>query len=436
MTEKSKKPRLSRRKRCLFSLLLLAALIIFTELVSLIGLWAINGNVSFTYLLAQQDKFAEPETLNNAPPEVIHPYLGWVLNPLVHRGFQRGERHIPVNEFGFHGDLEPLQKRSPDRYLIAIFGGSVAQQFADQGTDTLRREIELSPRFRDREIEFIDLALGGYKQPQQLIALTYVLALGGEFDAVVNIDGYNETALHPAENGHQDVFASYPRAWFRRVGDHPDPESTPVQNRLWATKINRQKWSAWFSGLRYRYSPTLNLIWQCRDRVLLDSANRDIAMLMSSRLKDQREYLKSGPLRKYHSDEEMYADLVAFWKRCSLQMNQICRANGIEYYHILQPNQYLEGSKKMGPEERKVAIYEGSEAAVAAARAYPLLIKAGAELKAAGVPFHDFTQLFADVEEPIYIDNCCHYNPTGDELIAQALARIMKDSRQKFTKPE
>ena len=31
----------------------------------------------------------------------------------------------------------------------------------------------------------------GYKQPQQLMAYNYLLSLGAEFDAVINIDGYN-----------------------------------------------------------------------------------------------------------------------------------------------------------------------------------------------------------------------------------------------------
>ena len=36
---------------------------------------------------------------------------------------------------------------------------------------------------------------GGYKQPQQLAALSEALLLGVPLDVVVNIDGYNEVAL-------------------------------------------------------------------------------------------------------------------------------------------------------------------------------------------------------------------------------------------------
>lgn len=428
MPDKALRPRLTRRKKWLFSSLVLMGIVLFMELVSLVGLWGLEGQVDFDTLHYEQDQIAESETLDNAPPEVIHPYLGWVINPLVHKGINRGDKHIPVNDFGFLGAGSPLRKRSRKKFIIGIVGGSVAQQFAEQGAETLEKELKQTPRFRDREIEFVGLALGGYKQPQQLFVLMYLLTLGGEFDAVINIDGYNETALHPAENGHHDVFPAFPRAWFHRIQEHPDPRNVPVRNHLWATKITRQQWAGWFSRLGYRYSPTLNFVWVCRDRYLDRLRSQDVETLMSSRLKDKREYLKTGPLRKYENDAAMYADLIALWKECSRQMAHVCRANGIEYYQVLQPNQYLEASKPMEPQERQIAIYEGSEYGQAAKIAYPMLIEGGAELKLQGIRFLDLTQLFAKVNDPIYIDNCCHYNQQGDDLLAEAIARAMADS--------
>jgi len=35
----------------------------------------------------------------------------------------------------------------------------------------------------------------GYKQPQQLLVLSYFLSIGQPFDMVMNIDGFNEVAL-------------------------------------------------------------------------------------------------------------------------------------------------------------------------------------------------------------------------------------------------
>ncbi|MGV2341075.1 MAG UNVERIFIED_CONTAM: hypothetical protein LVR18_46165 [Planctomycetaceae bacterium] len=65
------------------------------------------------------------------------------------------------------------------------------------------------------------LALPGYKQPQQLMALNYVLSLGGEFDAVLNIDGFNDGALSILENAQPKASIAYPSACTSLVMTDP-----------------------------------------------------------------------------------------------------------------------------------------------------------------------------------------------------------------------
>ena len=43
-----------------------------------------------------------------------------------------------------------------------------------------------------------------------------------------------------------------------------------------------------------------------------------------------------------------------------------------------------------------------------------------------GVRFADLTLVFADVQETVYADDCCHFNERGCELIARALARALE----------
>ena len=76
----------------------------------------------------------------------------------------------------------------------------------------------------------------------------------------------------------------------------------------------------------------------------------------------------------------------------------------------------------MGDQERNTAIYETLLSGQAIARGYPLLVRAGNELLEGGVDFHDLTMLFADVEEPIYADQFCHYNARGNDILARAVA--------------
>jgi len=103
-------------------------------------------------------------------------------------------------------------------------------------------------------------------------------------------------------------------------------------------------------------------------------------------------------------------------------MHALCEANGIRFFHFLQPNQYVAGSKPMEAGERMRAVNPANPYAHFASVGYPLLRGAGSELRSAGVNFHDLTLVFENVREPVYIDDCCHVGPRGDELIADAMA--------------
>jgi hypothetical protein len=111
-------------------------------------------------------------------------------------------------------------------------------------------------------------------------------------------------------------------------------------------------------------------------------------------------------------------------------MHWLCLANGIEFHHFLQPNQYLEGSKPIGPKEARVAILPQHPYAEAVRRGYPFLRAAGAELRAEGVSFHDLTQVFADVSDPLYVDDCCHVGAEGSAIVGDAIAEALLAARE------
>ena len=79
--------------------------------------------------------------------------------------------------------------------MVGIFGGSGAAWFCEGGSDRLGSRLAEAPSFRGREIVPLCFAHEGYKQPQQLLILSYFLSIGQELDLVVNIDGFNEVAL-------------------------------------------------------------------------------------------------------------------------------------------------------------------------------------------------------------------------------------------------
>ena len=72
------------------------------------------------------------------------------------------------------------------------------------------------------------------------------------------------------------------------------------------------------------------------------------------------------------------------WRESSLQMNRLAAANGILYFHFLQPTPHFPGSKPMGEIERRAAVREGGPEARAIGQAYPMMRDASLDLREAG----------------------------------------------------
>jgi hypothetical protein len=360
--------------------------------------------------------------------EVLHPYLGWAFNPDASDvpGHLHGK--LTVNELGFVDDAPSVRKRSPDRFIVGVFGGSVAQQMTTIGEQEFLGHLAASPQLQGRKPELVRLAMSGYKQPQQVMALNYVLALGAEFDAVVNIDGYNETALAISENDPHHVFIAYPRAWHARLEDVVDPRNSETSYRLLRLRATRQSWARWIGQSPLRHSPTISLIWAACDTIA-KQRQLELGLDLQAAARTQGlGFARQGPRQLYNSEAEMYAHATSVWQNCSVQMHQLCTGRGIPYLHFLQPNQYHEGSKTLSPLEREKYYAPDEDHAQAVKRAYPQLIAAGKDLTAAGVHFHDLTDLFQNEPDTIYSDYFCHYNETGTNLLSKRVAEELLKS--------
>src|SRR5262249_49097951 len=145
-----------------------------------------------------------------------------------------------------------------------------------------------------------------------------------------------------------------------------------------------------------RYSTTARLF----ARLLQRSSNARLSqwrLALQNTRSDEKSlrYAQRGPEYSVSSDEQMFQDLAEMWVRGSLQMKRLCDANGIRYFHFLQPNQYLVDTKPMNEEERHVAYREDQPYRAGVVGGYPFLRKKGKELSAQGVQFFDLTQIFA-----------------------------------------
>ncbi|MDG3005683.1 hypothetical protein [Paludisphaera mucosa] len=421
--------RLDRRKRIAFAVILLGMTWGFCELAAW-PLFRVATGKPFSWSALQEERRERanrPEGIGGAVFAQVHPYVGYVQEPGPSSGVvrQHDGRTMPVSDFGYVDDKPPIQKREPGKVIVGIFGGSVASFFGVNGVHRLEETLKASPEYADREFVFVNAALGGYKQPQQLATLAYLTALGAEFDVVVNIDGFNEVALYELENAPHHVFPAFPRSWHARVGMN-DPTLGAARAELNGLEDSRIAWSRWASASPWRWSILCNLVWKLRDRRLeWDSYN---LVKGHQELKDRGgPYVATGPPRDFADREALFEHLASIWSNGSWAIHGLCRQNGARYYHFLQPNQYVADSKPMDAAEKRLAYKLDHPYRKGVESGYPILVRKGRALGERGVEFHDLTGVFRDRPESLYIDDCCHYNQKGLEILAEAIGRAILD---------
>ncbi len=410
--------KLSLKKRLVFGTVLAGIVVLACELISWAGLHLADKLFSMPRLRFKQQQIAEGVGVSDGASESFHPYLGWVHNPELVRPEKYSGGDIPVNWLGFKDDSESVCHRADDTFIVGIAGGSVAWGFSWEAQNVLREKLSAHPALKGRRIQFIRMALPGYKQPQQLMAYNFLLTLGAEFDLIVNMDGYNETVLAIRDNAQSNTAISYPRGWHSRVVSVSDPRSSADAARLLYLRGKRQQMARSILASRFRWSATCNLVWNIRD----EFASGELTDLGISVSKSKRHsFTTHGPTNRF-SGPELEPEVTAMWKRCSRQMHNLCKANGTLYLHVLQPNQYVPNSKPMGTAERLVCYSEEEGSAVFVRSMFPRLQELGRALEAEGVEFSDQTMVFATVEQPLYVDCWCHFNAEGHRLLGAAIA--------------
>ena len=424
---------LSHKKQALF--LSLTVLLVYgtLEIISVLALWVGVGTSPSTVAgtSAQADAFSLT-TGGGLPTHLaalsLHPYLGYVYDRDRAKGFS-------VHGFA----SETVYSQSDDQFVVGIFGGSVADQLFVK-RQALEAELKKIPGLDQKKIVFANLAIGGFKQPQQLMALTYMLSLGAHFDVVINVDGFNEVTLPVNENIPNHVFPFFPRQWHLLTMNTIDPHQARMIGKIVTFQELHMWMSEIFSAFPLRYSFTARLINGLLQQ-LIDRRLSQWRLALQQQRSDPSTllYASRGPDYSAPSTEHTFRDLAEVWEQSSLQMARLCAANRIRYFHFLQPNQYLPNSKAMGEGERQVAYREDQPYQAGVVSGYPYLIEKGKMLSSEGVQFIDLTQIFATHPEPVYGDSCCHFNDHGLEIlntfIGQTVANMFQQEEHQ-TNPQ
>jgi hypothetical protein len=428
-------------KKTLAALLALAVGLALLELGSLLLFERLTGTPFDRGRLAEErsqrieallGEFGEAGEEDAAPSLYrFHPYLGFVGTP-GGRPWSRGPvalRGTAFNAFGMasrYGHPYPYRKRRGE-LVVAVLGGSVAEIFANTAQEPLRDALaQLDPRFASRELVLLSLATGGFKQPQQLFALQYALLLGFEIDLVLNIDGFNDLVF-AVENAGDGIHPLFPSGFHTGlIGKSPSSRFDLATLGLFASlhraSTQELRVLSFVDGTPQRFSIFFNLLAERLTRGYESERGRaryELARLAQEGMPDEFR----GP--PYAPGVDSVVAAARLWRRASELTDAACRAAGIAYVHVLQPNQYVEGSKQLSAQELRVAWRPETYLARTARRGYGALRHEGRELARAGISFHDFTMIFRELGGDIYTDTCCHFGPRGNEILARELAPIL-----------
>ena len=301
----------SRGRRLLFILLSALLIVATIEVFSAIAMWVlqtprpVRPQPPVAAVQSGSDESPPPFTgFDPRTATIIHPFLGYVAD---HRQIRHSGRSLEARQLGFPFNKEDLlHPPSPETLVVAIVGGSVAQHTYLYAREELLEGLARIERFAGRRIILVNLGEGGFKQPQQLIAIAYLQTLGAHFDLVINLDGFNEVALARTENIGRGTHPVFPRSWWLRTGELEPRSRRTAAEVLWLEDF-RQSWSRWIRRNPWRYSATSHLIWSRIDAMIgqaIGTRERQLLEKDSPKEEIQRQLNPAEPSGKQDKPSE------------------------------------------------------------------------------------------------------------------------------------
>lgn len=418
------------KKTLRIAIILLGNLTILFLLVEIAGLavhFRNEGTLFYTRPAEERPAELEEEAERLYSEYRLQPY--WGYSTKLNRRSPGGKS---TNNYGFRSNVDfPAARGHSREVIVGVFGGSVGAHFTTSGSERLEEVLTADPRFAGRDVVVLNFAGGGYKQPQQLQILTYFLSQGQELDLVINIDGFNEVALTPFNRG-KGIALSMPSSLhvspLVNLLDHSTltPERLESLHRIASLKDRRIAVTTW---LHETHSAAVHLVLGVWNRHLEATCSNEVNRFQGLETEGTAASLMGiAALEEPVTDAEtMFEFITERWANASLLMHQLLSVRGIPYYHYLQPNQYFT-ERVFSEEEKAIAIRADAPLRGHAARGYPHLLAFGPWLISEGIRFHDATGIFDDEPAMVYVDDCCHYNQLGNELLAEFIAERILES--------
>ncbi len=347
------------------------------------------------------------------PQQLDTEYLGRVVpdHPYV------GSRLYGVNRPREYDDLAiPTQSEKAGRRHVVITGGSVAHQLHRGKREFLLREF--TKLWGPTSLSII--AAGGMKQPQHVSALLYSLSIGRNPDVIISLDGYNEGVLPLLENVPSGVQLAYPRNWAID-NIRTSPAYLRLAGRVASILGTRDRAHRATRVLPPQTAKLLTIVVDNR----VDAVYRDLEKATAATVAEANTAERRDKALESEDSKAVLEESVDIWIRASHFMKLLADVHGIRYYLFLQPNQYVAGSKPFTVNETNIFLSAGEKGTIAR-MVYPMLMARGEVLRKEGMPFHDLTDVFRAVKGDLYVDDCCHVNEDGNQILAERIISIVR----------
>jgi hypothetical protein len=335
-----------------------------------------------------------------------HPFLGYVNhnNPPAGRGFAT-KGLLKANSAGFLGPEFPRER--PDGiYTIMLTGGSVAERFS-QSYQTPEGEIPplleevLNERYAPppgfRRFRVLCAAVGGWKQPQQLIMLGLH---AHQAHAFVSMEGYNETMASLI--GVRDKGLTFEYPWLNLLQDDRSPE-----RKFYYRLIRRTYEGMLVDGLLSRSRLAYGLSTLLRSWLLNRAQRAETGRQDSPTTLETLFSRAEGDADPLEEARERYAFHLQ-------SMQKIAEGHGVRLAVFMQPCAGL--GKELTEFEGQRIIRHGYEPV------YRQMEET--VLSQPNMNTGSLVEAFADVKESVFLDDA-HFNPPSLEEYGRGLGHAV-----------
>ena len=393
--------------------------VLYYGLLAALTLIAIEGLARLAYFMAFAEWYGgqpaveaadippPPPPRQNEPWRRFHPF----------HGISAAE---PVHDL----NVMPPWPQREDVALIGLFGGSVAQEVTPAFRRALARYFSANNLIRRPVV--LEMGHATMQQPQQVMIAANALLLGGHFDLIVNLDGYNEMA-NPLAGYQRGSYPWFPRYWDFRL--NLTAAEYRLVGRIGVLREKRAELSRAAAAHPLRHTAVYGIVHRYRR----ERTGRQIIQLNRQLAASWSAYSleRGGPRQWFPQERELYPAATRMWYRSSRLLSELAAVAGAEYYHFLQPNQYVPGGKPLSAAELACCYNAGGTRERIYQDLYPNMVQFGEKLSRRPVNYFDLSYIFRGNRETLYRDDCCHFNDRGNELLAVAMVERMAPALQR-----